>query len=1264
MLATSLAPRHDGHADSSRDLAPATSSLINPQSILCSTLNPNAAEFKPNQSYGFAANQLFDSTKTSSLPAPNISAPPPSTGPQIVDNSPLPDTFAPPPRLAPAVPSYALHAAQQHPTPSHPTIPEYDPQYPSLHGDTSTSSGESADGKRPKIGGPTLIEIAQSPMLKQELRRNPEDLRLLLSYLPPFDVIKAGYLSYEFTFPVKSVFDCKGRPYFHNEIYIGRGGDPNNPMYHGNMIKPRDFHNVLDEEPDGLIICIRIHVGVVLSEEWRYQRTVHDLAGKLPVCHCPTGTPCHGWADVWISNARRSELTYWIDLIRLSPYGPRASGFTIRAPPPDPPLPPIPESAFLSSTHIALSALSVAFAFVGSHSGGDIYTGLAHDLYLWLTSMVSPPALTDSRSKIITLLTDTAARERCGTASRLDTDAINLLALFTVQTWRRDMAPYFPTRAPTPAELPLSVKSELGDSICSMLVGLLPAARDAQQHEYINATGALIQWLASHVRPPTETEADAALAVSLTDLPPSTHPPPQLATVIAQWLVNAWHQYWALMIDHNHRRRHSAAATPALSPAPSACPTPSPPAPAALPAATDGPTFPPADPSDGRRPCVMWCARTASRNPTGLTHTASPWPPQQPTASSQLALLHGPPQYIGPALLPAATLHQSAPPPPQPAPPPQNPPQPAVSPHATLAPLLPLGATAPSAIMQQPAAPTLQPSASLQPPPQPFAPPSQAHKERAEGVPQGVPLAGPLASRSCVASDSDGMPGLVQFPLPVQWPGNLPFDYVDDKLVPQQPSPQFAPPPPPTLGGGAPPATAQQTATPSPQPAASPQLPPQPAASPQLAPPPPPSLGGGVSPASAQQPGICRTALDLARSLESVCGPIYRFIGVTVGADDKKTPHGEFNNMPKQQIASNRGSGDWVSIALKHATRAADGAELFVLDFDVHADQLQGCALFSFCETQGTARTLTRKGSHYYFFITDVPPPIIAALTGARQQRVCAQRKFPVDLLKGNNSWEPKSRPVTGTLKTIAFAVIRPLLFLPFADGGGSSPSPQPAASQQPAPQPATPSPQPAASPHPAPPQPVPPFLPASLLPTNLALPAPPAAPTAAPHGTTWLDPDTNQSGLSTDLPALNRRVNPDRVPNSRAHHTAIPMGDHCRATLGKDGRQALHGLPEITAQSGVWGAYCQVKSPGHQLPGQRGAHVTGKDYKAAVRHVLNHYIKHPAPPGLCLTCFLSHPGEQCVNRDFDWGRFLDENSPRCRCGTIHYPPCPRPDSA
>ena len=37
MLATSLAPRHDGHADSPRDLATATSSQPNPQSILCST---------------------------------------------------------------------------------------------------------------------------------------------------------------------------------------------------------------------------------------------------------------------------------------------------------------------------------------------------------------------------------------------------------------------------------------------------------------------------------------------------------------------------------------------------------------------------------------------------------------------------------------------------------------------------------------------------------------------------------------------------------------------------------------------------------------------------------------------------------------------------------------------------------------------------------------------------------------------------------------------------------------------------------------------------------------------------------------------------------------------------------------------------------------------------------------------------------------------------------------------------------------------------
>ena len=202
--------------------------------------------------------------------------------------------------------------------------------------------------------------------------------------------------------------------------------------------------------------------------------------------------------------------------------------------------------------------------------------------------------------------------------------------------------------------------------------------------------------------------------------------------------------------------------------------------------------------------------------------------------------------------------------------------------------------------------------------------------------------------------------------------------------------------------------------------------------------------------------------------------------------------------------------------------------------------------------------------------------------------------------------------------------------------------------------------------PHLAPPPPLP--LPTPLLPAIPAaaqqLPLPAALP-AAPPGPEWRDPEANQPGLSADLPALNRRVVPDRAPPSRPHFTAIPMGDHCRDTLGKGGGQALHGLPEITSQPGVWqDMVVNNKSPGHQLPGQRGAHVTGPDYKAAVRHVVNHYIKHPAPPGLCLTCFLSHPGEQCVNSGFEWGRFLDENSPRCKCGVTHYPPCPRRDSA
>ena len=100
-----------------------------------------------------------------------------------------------------------------------------------------------------------------------------------------------------------------------------------------------------------------------------------------------------------------------------------------------------------------------------------------------------------------------------------------------------------------------------------------------------------------------------------------------------------------------------------------------------------------------------------------------------------------------------------------------------------------------------------------------------------------------------------------------------------------------------------------------------------------------------------------------------------------------------------------------MSIYLKHCP------QLYCVDFDTH--DLDGCELHDYLRGLDTARTQTRKGSHYYLYITDVPSGL--NLTGSRQQRVCADGRFDVDLLYGNNVWEPVDREVHGELRTVAW---------------------------------------------------------------------------------------------------------------------------------------------------------------------------------------------------------------------------------------------------
>ena len=165
---------------------------------------------------------------------------------------------------------------------------------------------------------------------------------------------------------------------------------------------------------------------------------------------------------------------------------------------------------------------------------------------------------------------------------------------------------------------------------------------------------------------------------------------------------------------------------------------------------------------------------------------------------------------------------------------------------------------------------------------------------------------------------------------------------------------------------------------------------------------------------------------DLAESLSTAHGPCYRRIGVSVDATGKKTPRGERNNLSQEQIATDPGSGTWVSIALKHCKN------LYVVDFDTH--NLDGCSLHEYCAQLDTARTHTNKGEHHYLYITDIPSDVEALLTGSRQQKLCAQPQFDVDLLKGNNVWEPADRAVSGELRTVAWSDIAQYFNLPATD--------------------------------------------------------------------------------------------------------------------------------------------------------------------------------------------------------------------------------------
>ena len=163
---------------------------------------------------------------------------------------------------------------------------------------------------------------------------------------------------------------------------------------------------------------------------------------------------------------------------------------------------------------------------------------------------------------------------------------------------------------------------------------------------------------------------------------------------------------------------------------------------------------------------------------------------------------------------------------------------------------------------------------------------------------------------------------------------------------------------------------------------------------------------------AAPEPGHPLPVGEFFEVIEARAGhPCYRSINVTLDDKGKKRPRGEKNDLSPEQIGANRGSGNTLSLSVKHVP------DLYVVDFDTK--ELDGCALRDFLVERGVSWTETAKGFHYYVLL-----PEMVAYT--QQQKVCADKRYEVDLLKTNNVWETKERRIAGALMEIAWGDIAP----------------------------------------------------------------------------------------------------------------------------------------------------------------------------------------------------------------------------------------------
>ena len=119
----------------------------------------------------------------------------------------------------------------------------------------------------------------------------------------------------------------------------------------------------------------------------------------------------------------------------------------------------------------------------------------------------------------------------------------------------------------------------------------------------------------------------------------------------------------------------------------------------------------------------------------------------------------------------------------------------------------------------------------------------------------------------------------------------------------------------------------------------------------------------------------------------------------------------------------------------------------------------------------------------------------------------------------------------------------------------------------------------------------------------------------------------------------------------SNAKWYAIPMARLCTVMQ-----------PILSTDPSVWQTYgegCENKGFGRTFTRAQGG------YPAALAHVLAHFSQKPLlhPKGICLNCFLIHPGTPCASPMYDWNLHIRNTShPACpSCGQQHFIglPCP-----